>query len=286
MDRKTMVGTTNLYPLEQSTKVVVVDCDQGDMQHFLSPLELLTRAYHDAMTGEMRPTLSLSQSSGLSQVEEHTVSDDSKTLVPSNDSDDSVSLSDIDDLYGVGIVEDDHNPNAQHIPWMAPASYHQPDKKSYINKSDVFVQSLFQVHCQHHSIVLPTTDDESWTIPDLLHMICVLGQPQAYSSNWMMLLTLTSHPFRVVYASDVMFRKRFVGTPLYECVSEERGERNISCTSNVMEQPSSLLDGREYEQLKIIPVLQHKRDHQANVLYYVIFLPKISLRLGRISPQY
>jgi hypothetical protein len=283
MDRPRTTGKTKIY-LREQPNVEVAACSNRETQPLFSPLDLLTRAYHQALAVEMLPSMSLPQCSIPNQVEEHTVSEDSQTFVPSIASDDTVSLSDLDDLYFLDAIEDDHNNHTQRTPSTSSKSNHPPDMKSHMNKRDVFVDSLLHVHGLQSSFPhLISEDNGSWSIPDLLHMLRGFGKPvHTHSSDSTILLTLTSHPFRVIYASDVMLRKCYTGAPLYECVCDVNERQHlVACSSSLMALQSSQLDGGDYDQLKIIPV----RDVLDNLLYYVIFLQKISSPQGRVSPQ-
>jgi hypothetical protein len=277
MDRFTM----DKQGTDQS-KEVVVDCNLGVKQYVSSPLELLTRAYHQATTEEIPLSLPTSHSSILKQVEDHVVSEASQSLVASVDSDDSVSLSDLSDCYLLDAVED--NVSVLRVTWMLPEPYRRPNNKSRINESDVFIDSLHQVHGQRRSVTRPTTDDESWTVADLLYILRVFVQPHDHPLESMILvLTLTSHPFRIIYTSDVILRRSCVGAPLFECICPSQEGSHSGWSFIVTEQRSTLMNGGENDNVKTIPVVQHQGNGEAELLYYVIFLQKDSSPLGSVA---
>jgi hypothetical protein len=206
-----------------------------------SPLQLLQKAYYEAIRDDFSP-------GRLADDDDRTVHAVSETanssIGSSTDVSDDLSLSRSEaaeeDLAGISLVTDSVALCSDHLacPPVAVAQSH-----------------------------------ETWDVDETVGILKSCSHSAANKDKGaLVLLTLTSHPFRLIHVTDVYLKKKFLGRPLSSCFSPTPSRTPFALSPHGAVGGSVRWFNQNLGNPSVAHVVRSSKDGTASLAYYVIVL--------------
>jgi hypothetical protein len=161
--------------------------------------------------------------------------------------------------------------------------------KAPCNVFEECLQRLGEQDVRHNGNVrgnaLSLQQQTTWSVQDAMDMIDLSNAPmddQGISpvSDLVVLLTLTSFPFRIVHASESLLKSAeppCLGTPFSDIITSSHpnsSKTTLQLTPSVPTQ-CSLQGGRRFE-AKLVPVVSGRQDGGSTLVYHAIVLQEVA----------